>query len=110
MDAPDFLDPVARAKFEEMCKAREFRPHEVDQLASYCANFSRWREAEQWLSDPRVDGDGNPTRGPVAVILDDKQNVKSIIASPQIAIAEKAVKEMARIAKLLRLGRLQPRR
>lgn len=100
----DFLDAVARAKFEELSGLREFRPHEVDQLASYCTNFSRWKAAEQWLADPAPDEAGNPTRGPVATILDDKGNIKAIVASPQIAIAEKAAKEMARIAKLLRLG------
>lgn len=101
---PDFLDAVGKAKWRELAHARAFRPHELDQLAAYCAAYARWQQAEQWLSDPALDANGNPTRGPVAYILDDKGNIRTIVAAPQIAIAEKASKEMARIAKLLRLN------
>ena len=102
---PTFLDTRAQAKFAELSTLHKFAPDQIDQLAAYCASYSRWVAAEEWLCDPRYDADGHPTRGPVATILDDKGNIKTILASPQIAIAERAVKEMARIAKLLKLTR-----
>lgn len=101
----DFIDPVAQAKYSELCSLREFTAYELDQLAAYCSSYSRWRAAEEWLSDPAVDENGNPTRGHVATILDDKGNIKTILPSPQIGIAERASREMARIGKALRLHR-----
>ena len=102
---PDHLDQVAKDKWAELATIRDFSSYELDQLASYCSNFSRGRAAEAFLADPKPDEHGNPTQGLVATILDDKQNIRSIIASPQIGIAERASREMARIGKALRLHR-----
>jgi hypothetical protein len=63
-------------------------------LAAWCAAYGRWYDAEEWLSDPG--------HGAVLTIRDDKGNVKSHGPAPQVAIAERSVKEMARLAKMLR--------
>lgn len=102
---PDYLDQVAKDKWSDLAGLRVFSSYELDQLASYCANYSRARTAEAFLADPKPDEFGNPTQGLVATILDDKQNIRTIIASPQIGIAERAAREMSRIGKALRLHR-----
>lgn len=71
------------------------RPSTMTQLAAYCAAFGRWHDAEAWLADPE--------HGPVITIRDDKGNVRSHGPAPQVAIAERSAKEMARLAKELKL-------
>lgn len=63
-----------------------------DLLAAYCANFSRWMDAEEWLV---AGGDVDRT---VITIWDEKGNIKSHGPSPQMKISEKAVREMQRLA------------
>ena len=102
MDRP--LDRVAQAKWNELFPLRNWGAHELDQLAAYCAAYSRWDAAEQYLSSP------DPDKGPVITICDDRGGVKSHGVAPEVKVSEGAAKEMARIAKLLRLGRVQRRK
>lgn len=100
MSQPTWFDNFARLKWAELHPLREdWKTHELDQLAAYCAAYSRWRRAETYLAEP--------TNGPVITISDDDGNVKTHGAAPEIKVAADAAKEMARIAKLLRLARLQ---
>lgn len=97
--APDYLDQAAQEKWQQiMAKRQAWKPLELDQLAAYCANWSRWRRAESALATM---GD------PVVTIEDDKGGVKSHGPAPEIKIAESAAKEMQRLARALRLGRLK---
>jgi phage terminase small subunit len=93
------FNQVAQAKWDELHALKTHWPlHELDQLAAYCAAYSRWEAAERYLT--------NPANGPVVTIEDDKGGVKSHGVAPEVKVSEAAAKEMARIAKLLRLGRL----
>lgn len=93
------LSGAARVKWDALAPVVEARPRrkatDLDDLAAYCAAFGRWAAAEEWLSDP--------SRGAVLTIRDDKGNVKSHGVAPQVLLAERSAKEMARLAKALRL-------
>lgn len=95
IEPPVPLHGVALARWREMIGAADWKPGEMATLAAYCAAFGRWADAEAWLSDPE--------HGPVVTIRDDKGNIKSHAPAPQLAIGERAAKEMGRLAKDLRL-------
>lgn len=92
---PVVLVGEALAEWNRRINDRAWPPSARMNLAAYCAAFGRWHDAEQWLADP--------DHGPVVTIRDDKGNIKSHGPAPQLAIAERSIKEMARIAKLIRL-------
>ena len=93
MIAPEFLAGPALDKWREVTSlVVDFNP---DLLAAYCSAYGRWVQAERWLADP--------DHGTVVTICDDKGNVKTHGPAPQLAICEKSLKEMARLAKDLRL-------
>jgi phage terminase small subunit len=94
---PDFLDAVAFAKWNELSARIPFVANELDSLAAYCAAYSRWRGAEE-----QILADG----GPILTVIDDKGNVKSCAVSPRVLLAERSQKEMARLGKILKLGRI----
>lgn len=54
MDAPDWLDTIAQEEWARMMpelhRWRLFTAMDVAALAAYCANFSRWRQAEAKLA------------------------------------------------------------
>jgi phage terminase small subunit len=93
------LAGAALAKWAELAPQLAARPHfrpaKMTDLAAYCAAFGRWHDAEEFLADPE--------HGPVLTIRDDKGNIKSHGPAPQLAIAERAAKELARLAKSLGL-------
>ena len=75
----------------------QFEPFELDMVAAYCVAYARFIAAERWLRDPENDC--------VMTIVDDKGNIKSHGVVPQVGLSERSAKEMARLAKLLRLDR-----
>ena len=78
-----------------LAERRSTKPSTWTLLASYCAATQRLTDAEAWLADP--------DHGPVITIRDDKGNIKSHGPAPQLAIAERAAKEVSRLAKELRI-------
>lgn len=90
-EAPSFLRGPALAKWGELAP---LNPTKLDQVAAFCAAYGRWVAAEEWLADPE--------HGPTMTIRDDKGNVKSHGISPQVGIAERSQKEMARLGRGLR--------
>lgn len=98
-DPPLPLGPDGAAKWAELVgkvqgqTAR--KPSVLTDLAAYCVAFDRWCAAERWLADPE--------HGPVITIRDDKGNIKSHGPAPQLAISERASKEMTRLARGLRV-------
>jgi len=92
---PAWLAGASLEKWTELQALREWRPSQLDHVAAYCAAYGRWVDAERWLAEP-----GN---GPVVTIVDAKGNVKMHATAPQVLVGERAAKEMARLAKLLRL-------
>ena len=99
MDPSIDLRGVARAKWDELAPVVAARPRtkptDMQTLAAYCAAYGRWADAEAFLADP--------AHGPVLTIRDDKGNVRSHGPAPQLVIAERASKEMSRLAKLLHI-------
>lgn len=94
-DPPVPLVGAALGRWAELRAAAKWSPAELDDLAAYCAAYGRWHDAETWLADP--------SHGSVVTIRDDKGNIKSHAPAPQVAVAERASKEMARLGKALRL-------
>lgn len=92
---PEWLAGAALAKWNELLSRKRFRPNQADNLAAYCAAYGRWADAEAWLA--------NPNNGPVMTIYDDKQEIRSHGIAPQVLVAERAGKEMARLGKVLEL-------
>lgn len=95
--SPIPLRAAAAAKWAELATGPRPKPWstaEHAQLAAYCAAYGRWFEAES-----RLAGAG----GPIVTISDDKGNIKSHGPAPEIAVAVAALKEMARLAKILRI-------
>lgn len=92
---PDWMAGDALDRWRGLIGSRAWKPAQIDSLAAYCAAYGRWMAAERWLASP-----GN---GPVATILDDKGNVKTHSTAPEVLVGERASKEMARLAKALRL-------
>jgi phage terminase small subunit len=96
---PVHLDGAALDKWTELAAVLAKRPNVKStdwlQLGAYCAAFGRWHDAEAWLAAP--------DRGPVLTIRDDKGNIKSHGPDPHLAIAERSIKEMSRLAKALRI-------
>lgn len=83
-------------KWNEICSGNGiWSGADIINLTAYCAAFGRWHDAEEWLSDP--------AHGPVVTIRDDKGNIKTHGPAPQLGIAEKAQKEMIRLAKAIGL-------
>ena len=95
IEPPVPLRGAALKRWRELVGAADWRTGELATLAAYCAAHGRWAEAEEWLADPE--------HGAVVTIRDDKGNIKSHGPAPQLAIGERAAKEMARLAKELRL-------
>jgi phage terminase small subunit len=95
--SPEYLDDLAKAKFSALLNDREeWTEHQKDLLAAYCACFSRFVHAEKFLSDPAKH---------VVTILEPDGSVRKHEPSPEIEVSRKAQLEMARLSKLLRLGR-----
>lgn len=92
---PAFLTGDARAKWDELVARADWKPGELDTLAAYCAAFGRWIAAERWLAEPG--------HGPVVTIKDDKGNVRSHTTAPEVAVGERAAREMSRLGALLKL-------
>lgn len=95
--SPIPLRPAAAGKWEEITgrvRPKPWTTDELAQVAAYAAAYGRWCEAETTLAG---------AAGPILTISDDKGNIKSHGPAPEIAVAEKALKEMARLAKILRL-------
>lgn len=83
-------------ELEPIISARPaLKPTTIAALEAYCAAYGRWHTAEQFLADP--------AHGPVVTIRDDKGNIRSHGPAPQLAIAERAQKEMTRLARMLRI-------
>ena len=95
MTEPGWMAASAAGKWRELRARYAFGEHELDSLAAYCAAWGRWRDAEAWLAAP--------DNGSVVTIRDDKGNVRVHATAPQLSVAERAAKEMARIDKTLRL-------
>lgn len=95
IEPPIALEGPAREKWDELAARVAARPRgrptDLAQLAAYCTAYARWRDAEAFLA----------TKGPVLTIRDDKGNVRSHGPAPQLTIAERASKDMARLARLL---------
>jgi phage terminase small subunit len=79
---------------------RKWETHQIDTLTAYCAAWSRWRAAEEWLATPAEDGSDRY----IVSVYDDKGVCKSHGLSPQVALSERSNKEMTRLAKILRLN------
>lgn len=92
---PVNLVGAALDEWNRITTDRAWTPSQLASLAGYCAAYGRWSDAETWLADP--------AHGPVLTIHDDKGNIKSHGAAPQLLIAERSLKEMGRLARLLRL-------
>lgn len=93
--SPIPLGADASAKWADLHKTHVFPADAWPTVAAYCAAWGRWVAAEAHLAQ----------HGPVMTITDDKGNVKSHGPSPQLAIAERSQKEMARLAALPGLRR-----
>ncbi len=98
MDPSIELTGTARAQWDTLAPILTARPKiratDLDMLAAYCVAYGRWADAESFLSTP-----GHA----VLTIRDDKGNIKSHGPAPQLVISERASKEMARLARLLRI-------
>lgn len=89
------LSPECESKLEEVKARLRGRPVNPDLLEAYVLAWSRWKNAEEWLSDPN--------HGPVITIRDDKGNVKVHGIAPQVKVSESASREMARLAAALNI-------
>lgn len=90
-DSPEPPIPLtdhALKRWNALHEVHQFAAESWPAVAAYCAAFGRWVAAESHLAE----------HGAVMTITDDKGNVKSHGPSPQLAIAERAQKEMARLA------------
>lgn len=88
------LRPAARKRWDQLIKLDWTSAQHAD-LAAYCAAHGRWYDAEEFLAAHEM----------IQTITDDKGNVKSHGPAPQIAISERAVKEMGRLALALNMKR-----
>lgn len=93
---PAFLDEIARKKWDRMLEGQTYKEHQLDALAAYCAAYSRWYRAEQFLSDPTKH---------VVTITNELGEVLKHCPAPHIEVSQKAQTEMQRMAKILRLAR-----
>lgn len=89
------LSGTGLARWRELTADRPWKSRELVTLAAYCAVYGRWVSAEEWLADP--------AHGPVVTIRNDKGEIKSHGPAPQLAIAERCGKEVARLACVLKL-------
>ena len=80
MNAPEHLDPVAIAKWQELAPTLDVtQPGTADALTAYCSAWSRWTAAEAQVS----------TLGAVV-----KSPAGFAVANPYIAIAAAAQRQM----------------
>lgn len=94
--APAFLDAIAREKWARMVEGQNYKEHQLDALAAYCAAYSRWCQAEKFLADPTKH---------VVTITNELGEVLKHCPAPHIEVSAKAQAEMAKRAKILRLAR-----
>jgi P27 family predicted phage terminase small subunit len=92
MDPPDFLLPEARAEWERVTKELKERGKldtiDLPSLVCYCQAYGRWVQAERELTE----------KGRILVIRNDKGEVKSVQASPYVAIAVKMLEKVRQLA------------
>lgn len=97
IEAPEFLVGAARGKWAQLVATGAYDDGDGDALAAYSAAYGRWVAAEDWLAAP--------SNGPVVTVRDDKGNVRIHGVAPQLAVAERALREMGRLGKALRVER-----
>jgi len=89
---PEYFTDEQRSLWEKLLVKVTGNPLATD-LEAYCVEFSRWREAEEWLK----------ANGTEILIRDDKGTVKNVITSPQLRIARDAMSAVQKLSKVLRI-------
>jgi phage terminase small subunit len=87
--APAWIDEDARLEWDRSLlsiKPRDVASVNLTEYEVYCVAFCRWQAAEKHLKES----------GTEVVIRNDKGEVKSIIASPQVLISQKAYEQMSK--------------
>lgn len=96
--SPAWLDEDARVEWDRSLaaiKPRDVGSINLTEYEVYCVSFARWQRAEKHLKD----------NGTEVVLRNDKGELKSVIASPQVMISTKAFEQMCKARKASGLER-----